>query len=305
MSPTFGRILSAMVTPFDEDENLDLDAAQALASWLVDSQGHEGLVLAGTTGESPTLTHEEQGQLFRAVREAVSVPIVAGTGSNDTRAAVDLTERAVEAGVDGLLVVTPYYNRPSQAALVDHFTAVAAAGSDVPTIIYDHPGRTGRKVDTETLLTLAHDVPNIIGIKDAAGDPGETAMLLTQAPDDFELYCGDGSLTLPLLAIGAVGVIGVASHWTGPEHVQLFDAYESGDVARAREINAMLAPSFEFESMDDAPNPIPTKAMMRALGHKVGRGRSPMHLEPPGFEAAAQALIEGSGLAIEASLSNS
>ena len=304
MTATFGRLLSAMVTPFDADEKLDLDAAQALASWLVDTQGHEGLVLAGTTGESPTLTHEEQGQLFRAVREAVSVPIVAGTGSNDTRAAVDLTKRAVDAGVDGLLVVTPYYNRPSQAALVDHFSAVAAAGNDVPTIIYDHPGRTGRKVDTETLLTLAHDVPSIIGLKDAAGNPGETGALLCDAPDGFEVYSGDDALTLPLLAIGAVGVIGVASHWTGPENLEMIEAFAAGEVVRARNLNRKMMPSFNFASMDDAPNPIPTKAMLRVLGHAVGRGRSPMHIEPAGLEAAAEAIIEGSGLAIEASLSN-
>ncbi|MFT4988932.1 MAG: 4-hydroxy-tetrahydrodipicolinate synthase [Acidimicrobiales bacterium] len=302
MSPTFGRVLSAMVTPFDENEDLDLDAAQALASWLVESQGHEGLVLAGTTGESPTLTHDEQGQLFRAVREAVNVPIIAGTGSNNTRAAVDLTKRAVQAGVDGLLVVTPYYNRPSQAALVDHFTAVAAAGDDVPTLIYDIPARAGRKVETENLLTLAHDVSNIVGIKDAAGDPAETAMLLTQAPDGFEIYSGDDSLTLPLMAIGAIGAIGVATHWTGPEHVQMFEAFASGDVVKARKLNAMMLPSFGFESMPDAPNPVPTKAMLRMLGHNVGTGRSPMHMEPPGLEAAAHAIIEGSGLAIEASL---
>lgn len=302
MNPTFGRVLSAMVTPFDENEDLDLDAAQALASWLVESQGHEGLVLAGTTGESPTLTHDEQGQLFRAVREAVNVPIIAGTGSNNTRAAVDLTKRAVQAGVDGLLVVTPYYNRPSQAALVDHFTAVAAAGDDVPTLIYDIPARAGRKVETENLLTLAHDVSNIVGIKDAAGDPAETAMLLTQAPDGFEIYSGDDSLTLPLMAIGAIGAIGVATHWTGPEHVQMFAAFASGDVVKARKLNAMMLPSFGFESMPDAPNPIPTKAMLRMLGRSVGTGRSPMHMEPPGLEAAARAIIEGSGLAIEASL---
>jgi len=304
MTITFGRVMSAMITPFDDDGALDLDAAQALASWLVDSQGHEGLVLAGTTGESPTLTHDEQGQLFRAVRAAVDVPIVAGTGSNDTAAAVDLTKRAVEAGVDGLLVVTPYYNRPSQAALVDHFTAVAAAGDDVPTLIYDIPVRTGRKVETENLLTLAHEVSNIVGVKDAAGDPAETASFLREAPDGFEIYSGDDGLTLPFLSIGAVGAIGVATHWTGPEHVQMFDAFAAGEVVRARELNAMMLPSFSFESMPDAPNPIPTKAMMRMLGHSVGHGRSPMHIEPPGLEAAARALIEDSGLAIEASLPN-
>jgi len=303
MSATFGRILSAMITPFDENEELDLDAAKALASWLVESQGHEGLVLAGTTGESPTLTHDEQGELFRAVRSAVDVPIIAGTGSNDTRAAIDLTKRAVAAGVDGILVVTPYYNRPSQAALVDHFTAVAAAGDGVPMVVYDIPGRTGRKVETENLLALAHDVENIVALKDAAGDPAETAAFLHEAPEGFQVYSGDDGLTLPFLSIGAVGTIGVATHWTGPEHVQMFDAYESGDVARARELNNLMQPSFGFASMIDAPNPVPTKAMMRVLGHAVGRGRSPMHIEPPGLEAAARALIEGSGLAIEASLS--
>lgn len=302
MTAQFGRVLSAMITPFDDDENLNLDAAQALASWLVDTQGHEGLVLAGTTGESPTLTHDEQGELFRAVREAVDVPIVAGTGSNDTRAAVDLTKRAVAAGVDGLLVVTPYYNRPSQAALVDHFSAVAAAGDGVPTLIYDIPVRTGRKVETENLLALAHDVDNIVGIKDAAGNPGETAVLLSQAPEGFQVYSGDDGLTLPLLSVGAVGAIGVATHWTGPEHVQMFDAFAAGDVAKARALNEMMLPSFGFESMLDAPNPVPTKAMLRMLGHSVGRGRSPMHVEPPGLEAAARALIEQSGLAIESQL---
>ena len=301
-APTFGRVLSAMVTPFDDDGALDLDAAAALSAWLTTSQGNEGLVLAGTTGESPTLTHSEQGELFRAVRSAVSVPIVAGTGSNDTRAAVDLTRRAVEAGVDGVLVVTPYYNRPSQAALYDHFREVAEAASDLPMLIYDIPVRSGRKVDTETLLNLAHDVDNIVGIKDAAGDVAETAMLLTQAPDGFEIYSGEDKLTLPLLAVGAVATIGVATHWTGPEHVRMFDALAAGDLAAATALNAQMLPSFEFESLPDAPNPVPTKAMMRMLGHRVGLGRSPMHHVPAGLEAAARAIIEGSGLAIEAEL---
>ena len=304
MMPRFGRVLTAMVTPFASDGSLDLDAAQALASWLVESQGNEGLVLAGTTGESPTLTHDEQGQLFRAVREAVTVPLVAGTGSNDTQAAIDLTKRAIAAGIDGLLVVTPYYNRPSQAGLLDHFRAIAAAGDDVPTLIYDIPVRTGRKVETETLLTLAHDVANIVGLKDAAANPAETATLISHAPTGFEVYSGDDSLTLPFMAVGAVGAIGVATHWTGIEHVQMFDAFAAGDVRRARELNAMMLASFGFESMLDAPNPIPTKAMMRMLGHPVGYGRSPMHIEPAGLEAAARAIIEGSGLAIEAQLPN-
>ena len=295
MTATFGRLLSAMVTPFDQDENLDLDAAQALASWLVDTQGHEGLVLAGTTGESPTLTHEEQGQLFRAVREAVTVPLVAGTGSNDTRAAIDLTKRAVAAGADGILVVTPYYNRPSQAALVDYFTAVAVAGDDVPTIIYDIPVRTGRKVETENLLALAHDVSNIVGIKDAAGDPGETAMLLTQAPDGFEVYSGEDKLNLALLSVGAVGIIGVASHWAAPEMVQMVAAFEAGDMARARDLNQSLIASWDFQSGDDKPNPIPSKAMMKVLGRPGGDCRSPMGPEPDWLADLARDVIAGLG----------
>ncbi|MEM7095893.1 MAG: 4-hydroxy-tetrahydrodipicolinate synthase [Actinomycetota bacterium] len=301
-SATFGRVLSAMVTPFDDSGALDLDAAAALARWLVETQGHEGLVLAGTTGEAPTLTHDEQGALFRAVRAAVDVPVVAGAGSNDTAAAIDLTKRAVDAGGDGLLVVAPYYNRPSQEALFDHFAAVAEAGSNLPTIIYDIPKRTGRKIETDTLLRMAHDIPNIMGLKDAAGNPGETAMLLTEAPEGFQVYSGDDVLTLPLMAIGAVGAIGVATHWTGPEHVQMFEAWENGDVVRARELNAMMLPSFDFETSDATPNPVPTKAMMRLLGHSVGYGRPPMHYEPPGLEAAARAILEGSGLAAEALL---
>jgi len=300
--PTFGRVLTAMVTPFDDEGAFSPDAAAELAAWLVDTQKNEGLVLAGTTGESPTLTHDEQGDLFRAVRSAVDVPIVAGTGSNDTAAAVDLTKRAIAAGVDGVLVVTPYYNRPSQAALVDHFTAVAEAADELPMLIYDIPVRTGRKVSTEALLTLAHDVGNIIGIKDAAGDAAETAMLLSQAPDGFEIYSGDDGMTLPFLSIGAVGAIGVATHWTGVEHLEMFEAFAAGDVVRARELNAQMLPSFGFESMDAAPNPIPTKALLRMLGHKVGYGRPPMHIEPPALEAAARAVLEGSGLAVEALL---
>lgn len=299
MSATFGRVLSAMVTPFDSAGALDLDAAAALAAWLVDEQGHEGLVLAGTTGEAPTLTHDEQGELFAAVRSAVNVPIVAGTGSNDTAAAIDLTKRAIAAGVDGVLCVTPYYNRPAQTGLIHHFTEVANAAGDLPVIIYDIPVRAGRKVEFDSLLALAHGVPNIIGLKDAAGNPGETAYLLSEAPKGFEVYSGDDAMTLPLMAIGAVGAIGVATHWTGPEHVAMFDAFESGDVATARKIFARLLPSFAFETGDVAPNPIPTKAMMRVLGHPVGMGRSPMNIEPPGLEAAARAIIEGSGLAIE------
>lgn len=287
--PRFGRVLCAMVTPFTGDGALDLDGAVELARWLV-ACGNEGLVVAGTTGEAPTLTHDEQIDLIAAVVGAVDVPVVAGTGSNDTAAAVELTERATAAGVAGILTVTPYYNRPPQAGLIGHFGAVAAA-THLPVIIYDIPFRTGRKVETATLLSLAHDVENIAGLKDAAGDPAETGRLIAAAPDDFEVYSGDDALTLPLLAVGAVGVIGVATHWTAAEHVAMFDAWERGDTAAARRINAAMGPSFDYETGDAAPNPMPSKALLRVLGRPGGPCRPPLDAEPATLADDARATL--------------
>ena len=290
----FGKVLTAMVTPFRDDGSLDLDAAASLGRWLSEN-GSDGLVVAGTTGEAPTLTHDEQIELIGAVVSAVDIPVVAGAGSNDTAAAVELTERASEAGADGILSVAPYYNRPSQAGLAKHFTTVAAA-TDLPVLIYDIPVRTGRKVDTATLLELAHEVANIVGVKDAAGDPAETANLISQAPDDFEVYSGDDSLTLPLLAVGGVGVIGVATHWAGSEHRDMITAFEKGDIAAARQINASLMPSYDFETGLAAPNPIPAKAMMRLIGLPVGRCRPPLDVEPDGLVEAAAEVLAGTRL---------
>lgn len=287
----FGRVLTAMVTPFAEDGALDLDGAARLARWLV-ANGNEGLVVAGTTGESPTLTHTEQAELVAAVVDAVDVPVVAGAGSNDTRAAIDLTERCTRAGADGILHVAGYYNRPSQAGLDSHFRHCADA-TDLPIIVYDIPGRTGRKVATETLARLAHEIPNIVGLKDAAGSPAETARLLQMAPAGFEVYSGDDSLTLPLLSIGAVGVIGVATHWAGLQMAAMFDAFEGGRVAEAAAINRRLLDSYDFETGDAAPNPVPTKCMMRVLGLPAGPCRLPMGPEPSGLEDRAREVLAG------------
>lgn len=278
-----------MVTPFTGDGALDLDGAVELARWLV-ACGNEGLVVAGTTGEAPTLTHDEQIDLIAAVVEAVDVPVLGGTGSNDTAAAVELTERATAAGVAGILTVTPYYNRPPQAGLIGHFRAVAAA-THLPMIIYDIPFRTGRKVETATLLSLAHDVDNIAGLKDAAGDPAETGRLIAAAPDGFEVYSGDDALTLPLLSVGAVGVIGVATHWTAAEHVDMFDAWERGDTATARRINAAMGPSFDYETGDAAPNPMPTKSLLRVIGRPGGPCRPPLDAEPATLADDARATL--------------
>ncbi len=281
----FGKVLTAMITPFNESGELDLDAASTLARWLVEN-GNDGLVIAGTTGESPTLTHDEQIALIAAVVNAVDVPVIAGTGSNDTNAACELTVRAHKAGASAILSVTPYYNRPSQAGLLNHFRKIADA-TDLPIVLYDIPARSGRKIETETLLELAYTVENVVALKDAAGNPAETANFLSKAPAGFEVYSGDDSLTLPLMAIGAVGVVGVATHWTGYEHQRLMTAVENGDLTAAQSINASLQKSFSFESSLEAPNPIPTKVMMNVLGHNVGRGRPPMDFVPDNLQSLA------------------
>jgi 4-hydroxy-tetrahydrodipicolinate synthase len=281
----FGRVLTAMVTPFLPDGGVDLEGAAALASWLVE-QGNDGLVVTGTTGEASVLTDDEQVEVWRAVRAAVDVPLVAGSGTNDTRHAAELTARAEAAGMDGVLVVTPYYNRPSQAGIEAHFREVAAA-TRLPVLLYDIPVRTGRKISHEVLVRLAHEVPNIVGVKDAAGNPAEAARVIADTPDDFELYSGDDSLTLPLLAVGAVGVIGVCTHWAAGTMSAMIEAFERGDVARARQLNARLIESYEFETGDATPNPIPAKAMLRALGQPAGQCRLPMGDAPAGLEARA------------------
>ncbi|MEZ5165112.1 MAG: 4-hydroxy-tetrahydrodipicolinate synthase [Acidimicrobiales bacterium] len=294
MTARFGRVLTAMVTPFHPDGALDLDGAQALARHLTTEGGNDGLVIAGTTGESPTLTHDEQIELIRAVVEATDTPVVAGAGSNDTKAAVDLTRRATEAGAHGLLHVAGYYNRPSQAGLAEHFRACAAA-TDLPILLYDIPVRTGRKIATETMVDLFTEVPNIIGVKDAAGNPAETARLLALSPEGTEVYSGDDGMTLPLLAVGAVGTIGVATHWAGRETAEMIAAFVAGDVDRAAAINRSLIPSYEFETGDLAPNPVPAKAMLRVLGLPGGPPRLPMGPEPDFVEAQAKTVLADLG----------
>lgn len=294
MTGRFGAVLTAMATPFDDDGALDLDGAATLARWLVD-HGNEGLVVAGTTGESPVLSDAEKADLWRAVSEAVTVPVLAGAGTNDTRHSVELTRLAEQAGVAGVLAVTPYYNRPSQAGLDAHFRAVAGA-TRLPVVLYDIPVRTGRKVAHDTLVRLAREVPNIVGVKDAAGDVAGSARLVAEAPEGFDLYSGDDSLTLPLLAVGASGVIGVATHWTGELHAEMVSAFRSGDVTTAQKVNARLLDSFAFESGDDAPNPVPTKALLRVLGLPGGPCRLP-HVEPPGLEERARLVLSDLGVA--------
>ncbi|MDP1819929.1 MAG: 4-hydroxy-tetrahydrodipicolinate synthase [Acidimicrobiales bacterium] len=289
----FGKVLTAMVTPFTDAGDLDLDGAVTLARWLL-AHGSDGLVLAGTTGEGPTLSDDEKVELWTAVRAAVDAPLLAGSGSNDTRHTRHLSERAAAAGVDGLLVVAPYYNKPSQAGMEAHFRAVAEA-TRLPIVVYDIPGRTGRKVDTDVLVRLAQDVPTIVGVKDAAGNPGETARLVAAAPADFDVLSGDDPMTLPLLAVGASGVVGTATHWCGEVMADLIASFEKGDHDRARELNASLFESYAYESRDSAQFALAVKVALRCLGLPSGPCRLPLGPEPPELEAEAGAMLDRLG----------
>ena len=277
----FGQVLTAMITPFDASGALDLNEAVRLAKWLQDN-GNDGLVVSGTTGESSTLTDAEKLALWEAVINAVTIPVIAGSGSNDTAHSVHLTKEVTKMGAAGILAVGPYYNRPPQSGLEGHITAMANA-TTLPVVVYDIPVRTGRKISTQTLAKLANTVPNIKALKDAAGAPAETANLMAQVPKDFELYSGDDGLTLAFLAYGGSGVIGVATHWSAPEHQAMITAFKKGDVALARKYNDILLESYAFETGDDNPNPIPSKVMMNHLGFKVGDCRLPMGPPPAGL----------------------
>lgn len=279
----FGPVMTAMVTPMDNDGNVDFEGVATLAKWLV-KHGNDALVVTGTTGEASTLTDDEQVAVWRAVRGAVDVPLIAGSGTNDTRHAAHLTAQAADAGMNAVLVVTPYYNRPSQAGIEAHFRHVAGA-TDLPVMMYDIPVRTGRKISHEVMWRLVDEVPNIWAVKDASGNPAESAKLIAGAPDGFELYSGDDALTLSLLAVGAVGTIGVATHWCAREVGDMIACYFKGDVDTSREINASLIPSYEYEGFDAAPNPLPTKALLRAIGMPAGQARLPLGPAPDGLEA--------------------
>jgi 4-hydroxy-tetrahydrodipicolinate synthase len=282
----FGRVMSAMVTPFDAAGRLDLDAARRLARWLVD-HGHDGLVVAGTTGEASTLSDAELFGLVAAVAEAVDVPVIAGTGSNDTAHSVALTRKAQGLGAAGVLAVAPYYSRPPQAGIEAHFRAIAAA-TELPVMLYDVPLRTGRRVASDVLLRLFREVPNIVAFKDATGDAASSAALVAEAGEHFDLYSGDDAAALPLLACGAVGVVGTTTHWTAPWFVRTLDAFEAGDIAQARRLHAQLLPSFRFVNDDDCVYAMSVKAMLDVLGQPVGDCRLPLPPAPVGKREQAR-----------------
>ncbi|MGH2657250.1 MAG: 4-hydroxy-tetrahydrodipicolinate synthase [Actinomycetota bacterium] len=269
----FGRVVTAMVTPFTEDLSLDVDRAQELAGWLVD-HGSDGLVVTGSTGESATLTDQEKVTMWRAVSEAVGerATVIAGTGTYDTAHSIHLSEEAEKAGADGLLIVTPYYNKPPQRGLVEHFTRVAQS-TGLPNIVYNIPGRTGTRIAHETLLRLG-EVDNIVAVKDSTGDFEALARLIAEAPDGFEVYTGDDWATFGSVCLGASGVISVAAHVAGERMGQMIALIEGGDLASARKINSELLPV--FDAMFITSNPIPLKKAMELIGQPVGRPRLPL-----------------------------
>jgi 4-hydroxy-tetrahydrodipicolinate synthase len=270
-----GRVLTALATPFLPDGGLDEPGAGVLAHHVA-STGSDGLVIGGTTGESPTLRDDELWRLVAAVRSAVpdGTRIVVGTGTNDTQRSVERTRRATDEGVDGVLVVTPYYNRPSQVGLVAHFTAVAAA-TELPVLLYDIPSRTGREIALDAMVELAH-VPNIIGVKDATGDLAKAADVLHAtrgAPGGFDVWSGADEVNLPLLSVGAVGVVSVAAHVAGPEVAEMVACFAT-DPLRARELHLACMPLHRALFLD--PNPGPLKAVLAARGLPAGPVRAPL-----------------------------
>lgn len=287
--PRFGNVITAMVTPFLPDGSLDIDGTVRLARWLSE-HGSDGLVLAGSTGEGAALSDEEKRELWSSVAESLTVPVVAATGTADTRHTIQLTRVAEECGVDGILLVTPYYLRPSQQGLFDHFKAVSESTS-LPVVLYDIPSRTGRRIAIDTTLRLVSEVKNVIGIKDATGDVPSAARLIANAPSYFELYSGDDSLTLPFLSVGGVGLISVASHWAGEEFSQMISSFKAGEVHRATEINASLIESYVFETSETFPNPLPAKAACRVLGLPAGQCRLPLGSAPTQLDNAAHQVL--------------
>lgn len=269
--PEIGRLLTAMVTPFDEEGALDLDGAQALARRLVED-GSGGVVVFGTTGESPTLSDGEKLELLRAVRTAIpDHAVVAGSGTNDTRHSVELSEQAMAAGADALLAVNPYYNKPSQEGLYQHFRAIAETG---PTILYNIAGRSAINLQLETTLRLA-ELPGIIGTKEASGDLDQMSFTCAGAPRGFRVWSGDDIKTLPLLSVGGYGLISVTSHLAGRALRRLIDLYLGGEVAEAASLHQRLLPLIKAV-MTTQSNPIPVKSVLRALGQRVGPFRLPL-----------------------------
>ena len=270
----FGPLLTAMVTPFRADFSVDFDLAEQVAQHLLQN-GSSGLIVSGTTGESPTLTPDEKLELFRRVkRVAGTAPVVANTGDNETAFSVEFSKQAVQTGVDALLLVVPYYNKPSQEGLFRHFSAIASS-VELPCLLYNVPGRTGRNMSAGTQARLSH-VSNIIGTKEASGDMIQTAHIRASTEENFAIYSGDDAATLPMLPLGCCGCISVVSHVAGKAYRAMMDAFWSGDYDEARRIHLQLLPVIEAIFPANTPSPAPIKAALKMQGLDTGTLRLPL-----------------------------
>jgi 4-hydroxy-tetrahydrodipicolinate synthase len=273
MAGRFGSVITAMVTPFRDDFSFDLDGAQALTRDLLEN-GSDGLVVAGTTGEGPTLSHDEKERLFRAVVEAAEGrgKVICNTGTYDTEESIEFTRMAEAAGADGILAVAPYYNKPPQRGLIAHFTKIADS-TGLPVVLYNIPGRTACLIEADTLLRLA-EVENIVGVKDSTGDFQTASHIISETSDDFDLYSGDDWATFPLVCMGAAGIVSVASHLVGRDIKEMVDLAKTGDVTSAWKIHSRLLPL--FKGLFITSNPIPVKAALQIAGTPVGPPRLPL-----------------------------
>ncbi|GLY10434.1 4-hydroxy-tetrahydrodipicolinate synthase [Pseudobacillus badius] len=270
---SFGRVSTAMVTPFDSKENVDFERTTQLVNYLINN-GTDSLVVAGTTGESPVLTAEEKVALFRHTVKVADgrVPIIAGTGSNNTRQSIDLTRKAEEAGVDAIMLVAPYYNKPNQEGLYQHFKAVAEATS-LPVMIYNIPGRSSVNIEPQTVIKLSK-LPNVVAVKEASGNLDAVTEIIAGTDEEFQVYSGDDSLTLPILSIGGAGIVSVASHVVGNEMQQMVSAFLEGNYKEAAKIHQQLLPL--MKQLFAAPSPVPVKTALQLKGMDMGSVRLPL-----------------------------
>lgn len=270
---SFGKLLTAMVTPFDQSGKLSLDLTTKLIEYLIENNT-EGLVVAGTTGESPTLSSDEKIALYEHVVKIVNgrIPVIAGTGSNNTQASIELTKKAETAGVDAIMLVAPYYNKPNQAGLYEHFRKIAAS-TTLPIMVYNIPGRSVVNIEPETIIELSK-IKNIVAVKEASGDLDQMTTILANTPDDFSLYSGDDGLTLPVLSIGGTGVISVASHIIGKDLHEMIEAFKSGDNRKAAMLHQKMLPI--MRELFAAPSPVPVKTLLNEKGLSVGNIRLPL-----------------------------
>ncbi|MFM7887643.1 MAG: 4-hydroxy-tetrahydrodipicolinate synthase [Pseudanabaena sp.] len=290
----FGRLLTAMITPFDQKGNVDYAQAEKLAHHLMET-GTDTIVVCGTTGESPTLSWDEEYQLFTVIKQAIAgkAKIMAGTGSNSTSEAISATQKAAHLGLDGTLQVTPYYNKPPQEGLYQHFRAISEAAPELPILLYNVPGRTGCKLEPETVARLA-EIPSIIGIKEATGDLDQASLIRALTPAEFAIYSGDDSLTLPLMAVGAKGVVSVASHLVGKQLQSMMQSFAAGKLSEALQIHLQLFPL--FKALFLTTNPIPLKLALRLVGLDTGVVRSPLVEGNAELEAKLKTVLTNLGI---------